>query len=93
MLKLAETYNKSKFRWTAGVTEWPYYKTIVGCGVKDDDVNGYFIHSDGSYSGMTEENGALVLLMSRVLAERTRNKRLGWRNRLRLAAIILLSDL
>ena len=84
-----QTYLKSRLRWEHNAETWPHYKRVVGAGVNcDADASGYFLNSDGSKTLTSDEDAAMILLFSRMLA--VRKSKMAILDRLRCALAKLL---
>jgi hypothetical protein len=87
---MTETYLKTRMRWAYNAETWPYYKRVVGVGVDcDADASGYFLNSDGSKTLTTDEDAAMILLFSRMLAVRKVKLAVWDRVRCALAKLLL----
>ena len=85
-----QTYLKSRLRWAYNAETWPYYKRVIGVGVDcDADAQGYFLNSDGSKTLTSDEDAALILLFSRMLAARKAKLAIWDRLRCALAKMLL----
>jgi hypothetical protein len=85
-----QTYLKNRLRWAYDAKTWPYYTRVIGVGVDcDADAQGYFLNSDGSKTLTSDEDAALILLFSRMLAARKTKLAIFDRFRCALAKLLL----